>query len=82
MRCHLPLSILRSRSQATFRLGTHSDTYSSNVFAFQPGGGVDVAVIDRFAVRLGADYLVGEPWHADAWRVWNVRFVTGLTYKL
>ncbi|HEV3058919.1 MAG TPA: hypothetical protein VGY48_11775 [Vicinamibacterales bacterium] len=55
---------------------------SQHYWAFQPGGGVDVALTDRFAIRLGADYLVGEPWHAEAWRIWNVRFVTGLTYKL
>jgi hypothetical protein len=71
-----------ARSQTIFRLGSHTDTYSDNYFVVQPGGGVDVSVTDRLAIRLGADYLVASPWYPEAWRFYNVRFVTGLTFKL
>jgi hypothetical protein len=80
-RPYLQLPVGWIHSSTTFRL-LREETYTDNLFIFQPGGGVDVAVTDRLAVRLGADYVVGSPWHLQAWQFYNVRFVTGVTYSL
>ena len=57
-------------------------SYASNVFVFQPGGGADVRLTERVYLRLAGDWLVGKPWYGVAWQMWNIRFGTGLTYRL
>lgn len=80
-RPYLQLPVGWMHSTTTFRL-LGEETYTSNLFIFQPGGGIDVAMTGRLAVRLGADYLVQSPWYVEAWQLYNVRFVTGVTYSM
>lgn len=81
VRPYLQLPVGWMHSSTTFRL-VGVQTYTGDGFIFQPGSGVDIAVSERLAVRLGADYVVGSPWHPEAWQFYNVRFVTGATYSL
>jgi hypothetical protein len=42
---------------------------SSSGFAIQPGGGIDLKVSRRAAVRADLSDLVFEPWHSFYWRL-------------
>jgi hypothetical protein len=42
---------------------------SSSGFAIQPGGGVDVKVARRAAVRADLSAVVADPWHSISWQL-------------
>ena len=50
-------------------------------FVFQPGGGIDIALSDRVALRLGGDVriLADNPFAGDA--AHQFRFTTGITFR-